>query len=209
MVQLDQMEVRVLGALVEKELSTPEYYPMTVNALVAACNQKSNRDPVVAYSEEQVEEVLESLQRKRFAGTAGGAYSRVPKYRHSLNEVLGLSTAGLGILAELMLRGPQTVGELRGRTVRMHTFDSLEAVEQTLNELAEREQPLAKQLPRQAGRKEVRYAHLLSGEPVPVEPATVSGSNGNVAALEQELFSLKERLDKLEEAFATFRKQFE
>ncbi len=207
---LDFAEVRVLGSLIEKDLSTPDYYPMTVHALTQACNQKTNREPVVDFGEGEVQEALASLQRKRLVGTAGGPGSRVLKYRHALAEALGLAAPGLAVLAVLLLRGPQTVGEIRGRTGRMHEFDGLEAVEQVLQDLAARETPLAAELERQPGQKETRYAHLLAGEPdldVTTPPAAVPGSR--LTEREDDLRRQREELEALRTAFETFRAQFE
>jgi uncharacterized protein len=211
---LDSIETRVLACLVEKDLATPEYYPMTLNALTTACNQKSNRDPVTSFTEDQVDEALTSLQRQRLAGTQSGAGMRATKYRHTLKEALDLSSAQLAILAELMLRGPQTVGELRSRASRMSSFDSLEAVEQMLSELAGREDPLVLQLPRLSGQKEARYTHLLSGKPdlealVASAAPPDSASNDRIIHLEEEVADLRNRLQQLEDQFSTFRRQFE
>ncbi len=208
-ITLTPVEVRVLASLVEKELSTPEYYPMTVNALAAACNQKSNRDPVVSYDEDTVTEAIDGLQRKRLVGTAGGAYSRAVKYRHALAEALELDRPALAVLASLMLRGPQTVGELRGRTGRMFDFDSLDAVEVVLQRLQARPEPLLAQMPRRPGQKEARYAHLLSGAP-DLEAGDEPQEEGSpMERLEQQVASLKERIERLEAAFGEFRRQFE
>ena len=207
---LDFAEVRVLGCLVEKDLSTPDYYPMSVNALAQACNQKTNRDPVTDFSEGEVEDTLAALQRERLVGTASGAGSRVLKYRHALAEGMALSTPELAVLAVLMLRGPQTVGEIRGRSGRMHAFDSLDEVEQVLQQLADREPPLVTELERQPGQKEARYAHLLAGEPeieAPVVAASVAGDRLN--QLEEEVRQLREELDALRTAFESFRALFE
>lgn len=211
---LDAAEVRVLGALVEKELSTPEYYPMTVNALTAACNQKSNRDPVMALSDEVVGHALEALQRKRLAGVASGAYSRATKYRHTLAERFSFGPPQLAVLASLMLRGPETVGELRGRTGRMHPFETLEEVEAVLAALADHDPPFVTRLPRQPGQKEQRYAQLFAGEPdVEAEPPGVLqvgyADEERLEALETEIEILKQEVEGLKEAFLAFRKQFE
>lgn len=207
---LDFAETRVLGCLIEKERSTPDYYPMSINALTQACNQKTNRDPVTDFGEGDVEDTLAALQRKRLVGTASGAGSRVLKYRHALAEVLGLSDAELATLAVLMLRGPQTVGEIRGRTGRMHEFDSLDDVETVLQSLSSREPSFVIELERQPGQKEARYAHLLSGEP-DIEPTVVtdSVSGSRLDQLEDEVLHLREELEALCSAFETFRKQFE
>lgn len=166
---LTEAEVRVLGSLIEKQLTTPEYYPLTLNALTHACNQISNRDPVVAYDEKTVVRALESLREKNLAYIFYGSESRVPKYKHVVPEVLHLTPPQVALMCVLMLRGPQTVGELRGRTTRLYEFKELAEVEATLEELIKHEQPpLVARLPRQPGRKESRYAHLLSG-PIEVE----------------------------------------
>src|ERR1700683_54398 len=168
-IQLDDVEVRVLGALMEKEVATPEYYPLSLNALVNACNQKSNREPVVAYDEDTVETALDGLRAKGLAVRISGQDMRVPKHAHRLSEVINLGRREAAVLCVLMLRGPQTTGELRGRTERLYQFDDLEAVDACLARLMEWEpEPLVARLPRQVGYKEVRYAHLLSGEPVAI-----------------------------------------
>jgi uncharacterized protein YceH (UPF0502 family) len=207
---LDFAEVRVLGCLIEKERSTPDYYPMSINALTQACNQKTNREPVTDFGEGDIEDTLAALQRKRLVGTASGAGSRVLKYRHALAEVIGLSEAALATLTVLMLRGPQTVGEIRGRSGRMHEFDSLDEVEEVLQTLAAREPSLVVALERQPGQKEARYAHLLAGEPE-VEAIVVSSTvaGNRLDQLEDEVLRLREELETLRAAFETFRKQFE
>src|SRR5436305_12710503 len=167
-VLLDAAEIRVLGALMEKEIATPEYYPLSLNALVNACNQKSNREPVVAYDEDTVEVALEALRHKGLSLRVTGRDSRVPKHEQRFTERFNLGRREAAIMCVLMLRGPQTPGELRGRTDRLYTFDDLEAVESTLHKLVEI--GFVKQLPRQAGYKEQRWAHLLAGD-VEVEAA--------------------------------------
>src|SRR5450755_652541 len=161
---LNQVETRVLGALIEKDVTTPDYYPLSLNALVNACNQKNNRDPVMNLDEEAVRQALNALQEKRLAGPTSSADSRVTKYEHRLQEVFNFTRGETAILCVLLLRGPQTPGELRGRTERMHRFEDLGDVQSTLQKLMQREPPLAAVLPRQPGTKESRYAHLLSGE---------------------------------------------
>src|SRR5664279_2529950 len=163
-VTLNEVEVRVLGCLIEKEMTTPEYYPLSLNALTNACNQKSNRDPVMALAEE---DVVRALNRMRFnqLTVVSGESSRVAKYRHLLAENMGLIPAELAVICELLVRGPQTVGELRTRCERMHAFPDLTAVEEVLKELTERENPLIVRMPRQSGRKEARNAHVFSGMP--------------------------------------------
>lgn len=209
---LDEREVRVLGCLVEKELSTPDYYPMTLNALKSACNQKTNREPVVEYGETDVVEALDGLQRKRLVGNASSSFSRAAKYRHALAEVLGLDRPRLAVLASTLLRGPETTGEIRTRTSRMHEFASLEEVDVVLEQLAEWDPPLVKQMPRRPGQKEARYAHLLGGEPEvesgPIARST-SGLEGRLEELEDEVAALRESLAELSEAFRRFRAQFE
>lgn len=210
--ELEEREVRVLGCLIEKELSTPDYYPMTINALTAACNQKTNREPVVDYSQSDVIDTLESLQRKRLVGSASGSYARAAKYRHALAEVLGLDRPHRAVLASVMLRGPETAGEIRARSARMHEFESLESVDAVLEELAEGEMPLVIRLPRRAGQKEARYGHRFGGEPEHVPeaaPATSGYLRGRVDELEQKVADLEASLNELGEAFRTFRKQFE
>jgi uncharacterized protein YceH (UPF0502 family) len=160
---LSAAQARVLGALVEKEVTTPEYYPLSLNALINACNQRSNREPVMSLDEEDVRLALRLLEEKHLAGRARGIDSRVTKYEHWLGEFFNFSRAETALICVLLLRGPQTPGELRGRTERMHRFDELSEVLAALQKLMEREPPLAAVLPRQPGTKESRYAHLLSG----------------------------------------------
>jgi uncharacterized protein len=162
---LSEVETRVLGALVEKELTTPDYYPLSLNALVNACNQKSNRDPAMNLNEDAVREALRSLEKEGFAGPADGMDNRVTKYEHRLQEAFNFDRREIAILCELLIRGPQTPGELRSRAERMYKFDDLAQVQSTLQRLAQREPPLVKILPRQPGTKEARYAQLLSGDP--------------------------------------------
>jgi hypothetical protein len=219
---LTATEVRVVGSLVEKQVTTPDYYPLTLNALVHACNQISNRDPVVQYGEQEVANAVESLRGRNLVYIFYGADSRVPKYKHMAREVFGLSPPELAALCVLMLRGPQTVGEVRGRTGRLHEFADLREVEETLEGLARRDEPLVTKLPRQAGRKEARYAHLLSGAPaVEEEPegqaatapprasAARAGEGERVARLEAEVEALRGELAEMRLRFDEFRKQFE
>src|ERR1700675_3104563 len=161
---LNEVEARVLGSLVEKDITTPDYYPLSLNALVNACNQKNNRDPVMTLDEPTVRDALATLQEKRMAGPASGADSRVTKYEHRLQEVFNFDRREIAIVGVLLLRGPQTPGELRGRTDRMYHFEALEDVVSTLDRLAQRTPPLARVLPRQPGTKESRYTHLFAGE---------------------------------------------
>jgi hypothetical protein len=216
---LSEAEVRVLGSLVEKQVTTPDYYPLTMNALVHACNQISNRDPVVQYDERQVSDAVDSLRMKNLVYIFYGAESRVPKYKHMAREVFQLSPQELAALCVLMLRGPQTVGEVRGRTGRLHEFTDLREVEETLDGLAHRDEPLVTKLPRQAGRKEARYAHLLSGQPAVEDegeaqpasaaPRTRAGETERVARLEAEVERLGGELAEMRRQFEEFRKQFE
>jgi uncharacterized protein len=218
---LTEIETRVLGSLIEKDITTPDYYPLSLNALVNACNQKNNREPVTYFDEQTVREALSTLQEKRLAGPAGGADSRVTKYEHRLQEVFNFDRREIAVLCVLLLRGPQTPGELRSRADRMHHFDALEDVISTLDRLSQRDPPLAAVLPRQPGTKEARYMHLFSGE----LPDRVSGGGAEDAAaqssthafsaaerlthLEQEVSRLREDISTLQQQFATFRKQFE
>ncbi|HLJ24664.1 MAG TPA: YceH family protein [Candidatus Acidoferrales bacterium] len=214
---LSEIETRVLGSLVEKELTTPEYYPLSLNALVNACNQKSNRDPVMTLDEDAARDALRSLEKKGLAGPADNMVSRVSKYEHRLQEAYNFTRHETAVLAELLLRGPQTPGELRSRADRMHKFDDLGIVLTTLRKLMEREPPLAKLLPRQPGTKEARYAHLLSGD-VTVAPAETSaevvvtssaGIGERLSRLEDQVETLQSEMADLKQQLATFRKQFE
>jgi uncharacterized protein len=214
---LSEIETRVLGSLVEKELTTPEYYPLSLNALVNACNQKSNRDPAMNLDEAAVREALHTLDKKGLAGPADNMASRVSKYEHRLQEAYNFTRHEIALLSELLLRGPQTPGELRSRADRMHKFDDLGVVQSTLQRLMKREPPLVKVLPRQPGTKEARYAHLLSGDvEVPLlDPsvgATVTNSasgNERIARLEDHVENLQAEIAELKQQFAAFRKQFE
>ena len=215
---LSDVETRVLGSLVEKELTTPEYYPLSLNALVNACNQKSNRDPVMNLDEGAVREALRTLNKKGLAGPADNMVSRVSKYEHRLQEAYNFTRHEIAILSELLLRGPQTPGELRSRADRMHKFEDLGIVQSTLQRLMKREPPLVTLLPRQPGTKEARYAHLLSGD-VELPPqestavgvaATSSASSGErIARLEDQVENLQKEIAELKQQFAAFRKQFE
>ncbi len=214
---LNDVETRVLGALVEKEIATPDYYPLSLNALVNACNQKSNRHPVMNLDENAVRDALLSLNEKGLAGAASGADSRVSKYEHRLQEVFNFSRPETAVLCVLLLRGPQTPGELRGRTERLHRFGHLDEVLSALQHLMKREPPLAKVLPRQPGTKEARYAHLLSGDvetwhPEPAaEPASgfVSPDSERLTRLENEVAALQKEIVDLKQQLSDFRKQLE
>jgi uncharacterized protein YceH (UPF0502 family) len=211
---LSDVEVRVLGALIEKDITTPDYYPLSLNALVNACNQKNNRDPVMTLDEDAVRASVDSLQTQRLAGPARGADSRVTKYEHRLQEVFNFDRREIAILCVLLLRGAQTPGELRGRAERMYRFEELEDVHSTLDRLSQREPPLVRILPRQPGTKESRYIHLLSEGATPVEepaPRATSSSAGDdrIAHLEHEVEELRRELTEVQQQLAVFRKQFE
>jgi uncharacterized protein len=206
---LDSAEVRVLGSLLEKEITTPEHYPLSLNALLNACNQKSNRDPVVQFDEETVERALYTLRDKGLTLNITGAGSRVPKYGHRLSEKLNLGRRELALLCELMLRGPQTLGELRTRAERMHAFDDLAEVESVLDRMPE----LVMKLARRPGEKEARYAQLLAGPPevsaISAEYVGAPARSDRIGDLEAELAQLRGELEDLKQQFAGFRKQFE
>jgi uncharacterized protein YceH (UPF0502 family) len=208
---LDPVQIRVLGALLEKDLATPDYYPLSLNALVNACNQKSNREPVVSYDPPSVLAALERLREARLVAFVSEAGSRVEKYRHRLSELMNLTRGELAVLAVLLLRGAQTGGELKQRASSMHPFEDLQAVESALARLAARVAgPLALQLPRAAGEREPRWAHLLSGEPQapapePAPPAE-PGLRERVARLESELAATREDLHLLRQDFDTLRR---
>lgn len=209
---LDAAEARVLGALMEKEVATPDYYPLSLNALVNACNQKSNREPVVSYDEDTVETALEGLRAKGLAMRISGE-SRVPKHGQRFTEKFNLGRREAAIICVLLLRGPQTPGELRGRTDRLYQFDDLESVENTLAHLAERE--FVRKLPRQSGSREARWAHLLGGEVEAgeeyTEPAQASGPfrGTHDAELVERVAALEEQLAELRRQFDDFRRRFE
>jgi len=218
MALLTETEVRVLGSLIEKQITTPEYYPLTLNALVAACNQKNNRNPVTSYTENEIDDALFSLRDKNLAYVFHGSTSRVPKYKHVVPEVMHLSVAEVAALAVLMLSGPQTVGEIRTRGSRFYEFADLEEVEETLRLLSTREsEPFVIKLPRQPGQKEARFAHLLSGEPAVEQvieaPAERKARGGNdaerIASLEDAVQNLTRRVEELTAQLDSFKKQFE
>jgi hypothetical protein len=215
---LTPVEARVLGALIEKDITTPDYYPMSLNALVNACNQKNNRDPVMTLDENTVRDALYSLQEKRLAGPARGADSRVTKYEHRSQEVFNFTRAENAVMDVLLLRGPQTPGELRGRSERLHRFEELSDVQAVLQKLMQREPPFVKMLPRQPGTKEARYAHLLSGdvegfeggaEPTAENRSANGGGNERIATLEAEVSELRREISDLKQQMESFRKQFE
>ena len=210
--ELTATEIRVLGCLIEKEMTTPDYYPLTLNSLTTACKQTTNRDPVIDLEETDVVKALDRLRHHGFAMQASGEGRRVPKYAHNLEAKLHLEPEALAILCELFVRGPQTLGELRTRCERMSPFADLAAVEAVLTELAEQELPLAIKLPRQPGRKEQRYAHLLSGAPevapVDAEPAP-EAARLKVAAEADRIQKLEDELAALRAEFEAFKTQFE
>lgn len=206
--RLSETEARVLGALIEKEITTPDYYPLSLNALMNACNQKNNRDPIMSLTEEDVRAALSGLQDQRLAGPARGADSRVSKYEHRIQEVFNFTRPETAILCVLLLRGPQTPGELRGRGERMFKFEHLDDVQSTLQKLIERDPPLVKMLARQPGTKESRYVHSFSGdvedqkfEAVPVSPKTGSEEE-RIDRLEEEVAALRSELQAIKQQLA-------
>ncbi|MBV8206200.1 MAG: YceH family protein [Acidobacteria bacterium] len=212
--ELTPTEARVLGALLEKDITTPDYYPLSLNALVNACNQKSNREPVMDLSEDQVRDALHSLQEKRLAGPSGGADSRVTKYGHRLQEALNLDRRQTALVCVLLLRGAQTPGELRGRSERLYRFETIDDVISTLQRLSQHEPPLAHALARQPGTKEARYIHLMSPadaaayEPPPPSAPSVD-QDDRFARLEETVAELRRTVADLQERFDRFQRQFE
>ena len=226
--QLSEIEARVLGALVEKEITTPEYYPLSLNALLNACNQKSNREPAMMLEEKAVRQALRSLSDQAVARSASGD-SRVAKFEHRLNELYNFHRHEIAVLCVLLRRGPQTPGELRTRCERLYAFEDLDAVHAALNLLMRREPPMAKVLPRQPGTKESRYMHLLCGDALPAgshaalsgavaDPAEVAGpaartpssvDGERIVELEAEVSELRRELETLRQQFANFQKQFQ
>src|SRR3984893_17094705 len=222
---LNEVETRVLGSLVEKDVTTPDYYPLSLNALVNACNQKNNRDPVMNLDKDPVRQALDTLQAKRLAGPTSSADSRVTKYEHRMQEVFNFTRGETAILCVLLLRGPQTPGELRGRTERMHHFEDLTEVQSTLQRLMQRDPPLVRVLPRQPGTKESRYMHLLSGDtedpamadtsvaqaPSPGYPVTnaaiPSADRDRITHLEDEVATLRKEVTDLKQQLERFRTQ--
>jgi uncharacterized protein YceH (UPF0502 family) len=201
MMELSPVAARVLGSLVEKEITTPEYYPLSMNALANACNQKNNREPVTNLEEDDIRQALHRLEDDGLAGAARGTESRVSKYEHHMQEVFNFTRGEIAVMCVLLLRGPQTPGELRGRTERMHRFEELSDVQSTLQRLMQRDPPLAMVLPRQPGTKEARYAHLLSGEVTEVAASIVETRSNplevEVAALRQEVAELRAQVEKV------------
>jgi len=210
-VQMSPAEARIVGALMEKEATTPDYYPLSLNALINACNQKSNREPVMELDENTVRDVLESLRDKRLAGPTSSADSRVTKYEHRMQELFNFTRGESAIICVLLLRGPQTPGELRGRTERLHRFEELSDVQSTLQRLMQRTPALVAMLPRQPGTKEARYAHLFSGNVDTVvnpQPSTRAFESPS-AGLEEEVRALRAEVEELKRQFAEFKKQFD
>ena len=201
-IELSPVAARVLGSLVEKETTTPEYYPLSLNALMNACNQKNNREPVMKLDEDEIRQALHRLEDDGLAGAAHASESRVAKYEHRMQEVFNFTRGEIAVICVLLLRGPQTPGELRGRTERMHRFEELSDVQSTLQKLMQREPPLVTVLPRQPGTKEVRYAHLLSGEVIEDVPSAsaaddAGGLEAEVAALRREVAELRAQVEKV------------
>jgi hypothetical protein len=209
---LTAAQARVLGALVEKEITTPDYYPLSLNALINACNQRSNREPMMDLDEDDVRQALHGLEKHGLAGHARGVDSRVARYEHRLGEAFNFTRAETALICVLLLRGPQTPGELRGRTERMHRFDEIADVLAGLQKLMEREPPLATVLPRQPGTKESRYAHLLSGQPdivtvpqlvasaaevSPEKESRIAELESAVAELQREVAAMRTKIDSL------------
>ncbi len=212
--EMNEIETRIVGCLVEKHLTTPEYYPLTMNALVAACNQKTNREPVTNYDETTIERALGVLRDKNLVYVFYGSSSRVPKYKHMLPQVFELDERETAIVSVLMLRGAQTVGELNQRTGRLYEFSGLNEISETLDGLAKREEPLVFKLERQPGQKEGRYAHLLSGA-IDIESYVRESANAQlpradrIAELEREIENLRNEFNLFRESFAEFKKQFD
>lgn len=216
---LNNVEVRVLGSLVEKQVTTPEYYPLTLHALTQACNQKSNRDPVVSFDEATVAHAVETLREKNLVYLFYGSTSRVPKYKHMMKEVYGLDGAELAVTTVLMLRGPQTIGELRERAGRLHEFSASDEAEQTLNSLTTKEpEAIITRLARQQGHKEARYMHLLAGEPCIDQPVhselsadkkiSSQTQTERLLRLEHEVEALREEVNNLKRELEDFKRQF-
>ena len=218
LLELNPVEVRVLGSLIEKDITTPDYYPLSLNALVNACNQKNNRDPVVTLDENSVRDALSSLQQRRMAGPASGADSRVAKYEHRLQEVFNFDRREIALVCVLLLRGAQTPGELRGRSERMYRFETLDDVQSALQKLMDRQPPLVAILARQPGTKESRYTHLFSGDYIPSTTTPVESSSSEfsensheqrIRNLEAEVSSLKAEIESLRRQLADFAAQFQ
>ncbi len=218
---LSLTEIRVLGVLIEKEITTPEYYPLTLNALTNACNQKSNREPVLSFGENEVAQAFEAARQKGLTRLVEVVGSRTNRLRQLFTEVLNLTHSQTAVLCELMLRGAQTLGEIKGRAERMYEFQSLAEVETVLNELAALDNPLVIRLPRQTGQKDVRFMHLLAGEAdvaafhahsmseTSSAPTNAKADTERLAALETQVAALYQELADLRQEFAAFKRQFE
>ncbi len=211
---LNNEEIRIIGSLIEKEITTPEYYPLTVNSLKNACNQKSNREPVVSYDEELIQTSVDALRERRMVRRVTGSDMRVAKYRQTFTEEMNLTSPQVAAITVLMLRGPQTLGEIKGRSSRLYAFENLIEVEDTLKELSARDEPLVAKLPRKTGMKEARYAHLLNGETEITEEDKSEEmvqpvNNERIDLLAEEISSLKNEITSLKEEFEKFKKQFD
>lgn len=211
---LNDVEVRVLGSLIEKQIATPDYYPLTLNSLLAACNQRSNRDPVVSFTDQIILDAIETLRLKNLIYIYYGSESRVPKYKHRMNDHFDLDEREMATICVLMLRGPQTLGEIRTRTARLHNFSDLSEVKEVMDRLiSKQDEPLVTVLASQPGQKELRYAHLLEGKPVVSESRNVGTSGTSIAQRVTELESIvdgmREELDEIRAGFEAFRKEFE
>jgi uncharacterized protein YceH (UPF0502 family) len=217
---LTDVEVRALGSLIEKQVTTPEYYPLTLNALTLACNQKNNRHPVTAFDEAAVAQALETLREKNLTYVFYGSNSRVPKYKHVMPEIFHLNQQELALICVLMLRGAQTVGELRERASRLHNFTGIDEVDETLNSLITKDpEPLVVRLPRQPGQKEARFGHLLAGE-IDIEHlaetelpkdagSSKPGPAERISRLEQQVETLSVEMTGLRQQLEDFKKQFD
>lgn len=211
---LNEFELRVAGSLIEKQIATPAYYPMTLNALTNACNQKNHRDPVVSYDEATVERAIDGLRAKNLAYVFHGSEARVPKYAQQFSKYFELNPSEVAVICVLILRGPQTPGELRSRTAHLQQFEQLSEIENTLQSLISRDQPLIVKLARQPGARESRYAHLIGGEIDVEEHAEVTSNQrqperDRIGKLEEELSLMRHELEQLKGQFQEFKKQFE
>lgn len=214
MIEINEIEARVLGSLIEKQLTTPEYYPLTLNSLMAACNQKTSRDPVVSYDEPTVQAALDSLHDKYLVYLFHGSTARTVKYKHMLPSVYELEPSETAVICVLLLRGAQTLGEIHGRTNRLYDFKDLNDVQETLDSLTRRDEPMIVRLERQPGQKEARFAHLLSGavaaeSVAAIRPTGAAQKDERIEKLEEEITSLREEVSALKETFEEFKKQFE
>jgi uncharacterized protein len=206
---LTVVEVRVLGSLVEKEITTPDYYPLSLNALMNACNQKSNREPTMELDEDEIRQALHGLEEKKLAGRARGSDGRVTKYEHWMQEAFNFTRGEVAAICVLLLRGPQTPGEIRSRSDRLFHFDELSDVQATLQRLMEREPALVKVLPRQPGTKEARYAHLLSGDVEAFEAPSTAASASAITGKEERISALEEQVATLQSEVAEIKQHLE